>query len=144
MASSGWVRWIPAMALGVVVVVAVAVNALFGDDTQPSTPTTTAPTGCGESGPTCDATPKVDGIYKVNKRGFLDVGITPGWIESPGPRPDANRCLWERLSGPQAGRIEFIIDTGNPTHGPVLVHVDKTDYAFWSQGCQPWERVSRD
>jgi hypothetical protein len=21
-------------------------------------------------------------------------------------------------------------------------HIEKTDYAFWSKGCQPWERLT--
>lgn len=101
--------------------------------------------GCGSSGPTCDATPKADGVYKVNGGGFFDVGIGPGWIATPGRRENAPVCTWERLSGPIPNKIEMIIKTGQTksTDDPIYVHVEKDDSYFWSIGCQPWVRIDR-
>lgn len=93
--------------------------------------------GCGDLGPTCDATPKVDGMYRVAGEGFLDGGITPGWIATPGRRPDAKACHWERLSGPN------VIDAGFATtvSDETFVRVLESDSFFRSEGCQPWVRI---
>jgi hypothetical protein len=104
--------------------------------------------GCGSSGPTCDATPKVDGVYRVSGGGTFDVGVSSGWIESAGPRDPARypNCMWARLSGPDPSDIKMMIETNlaDGSKGRTRVLIKKTDYAFWSKGCQPWERLSRE
>ena len=111
-----------------------------------ATKPTTKETGCGSSGPTCDGTPKVDGRYKVSGGGFLDTGISPGWIATPGKRPDARVCLWERLNGPLPSDLGMIIDGGNVTseNQVTTVRIEASDKYFWSQGCQPWVRLDRE
>jgi hypothetical protein len=82
----------------------------------------------------------------VSGGGFFDTGILPGWIESAGPRDPASypNCMWERLSGPDPSNIQMIIesDLWNGSTGKTTVHIQKGDYAFWSKGCQPWERLT--
>ncbi|BBX00808.1 hypothetical protein BST36_00270 [Mycolicibacterium moriokaense] len=91
-----------------------------------------------------DPTPKRDGACRVANGGLLDTGLTPGWIRSAGPRMDTRTtCEWMRLSGPSV-KLEHVIDMGSERSGPVEVHIESSDFAFWSEGCQPWQRVSRD
>lgn len=107
---------------------------------------TTSRTGCGSAGPTCDAVPKVDGMYRVAGSGVFDTGISPGWIGTNGPRAGSNHCSWERLSAPVPNDLQFVIDGGKVTttaDGPVYVRIEESDEAFWSDGCQPWVKVSR-
>jgi hypothetical protein len=112
-----------------------------------SLPPAPPPTAYGNDGE-CngDITPKLDGICKVSDGGFLSTGIEAGWIESAGPRDPAHypNCMWERLSGPDAGDINMIIDSDllDGSRGVTRVHIEKTDYAFWSKGSQPWERLT--
>jgi hypothetical protein len=90
-----------------------------------------------------DPTPQKDGTCRVSGSGLLDTGLSPGWIRSAGPRPGSTTCAWRRLSGPSVS-LEHTIDMGAEKSGPVEVHVQSGDYAFWSEGCQPWARVSSD
>jgi hypothetical protein len=103
-------------------------------------PSQTRESGCGDVGPTCDAVPKVDGIYRVAGDGLFDTGILSGWIETDGPRAGSSHCTWTRLSGPTL-TIDNVIET-KKTVGPGLVKVliQPTDVAFASFGCQPWHR----
>jgi hypothetical protein len=93
-----------------------------------------------------DITPQLDGTCLVNRGGFFDTGILPGWIESAGPSdPDHYpNCMWERLSGPDPGDINMIIesDLAEGSKGRTRVHIEQSDYAFWSRGCQPWQRLT--
>jgi hypothetical protein len=93
-----------------------------------------------------DITPKKDGICKVSDGGFLSVGLMAGWIESAGPRDPASypNCMWERLSGPDAGDVNMIIESDmmEGSTGVTRAHIQPSDYAFWSKGCQPWERLT--
>lgn len=100
--------------------------------------------GCGNMGPTCDATPKADGLYNVDSGGFLEPGITPGWIATEGPRAGSRICSWARLSGP-AMRLEWVIEGGavKPGESPAYVHIRESDNSFFSTGCQPWVRIDR-
>jgi hypothetical protein len=90
-----------------------------------------------------DPTPKKDGACRVSGGGVLDTGLSPGWIRSAGPRPGMTTCSWRRLNGP-SNSIEHTIDLGGEKSGPIEVHMQAGDYAFWSEGCQPWQRVSND
>lgn len=123
----------------VVLVLAVAISkwAGFGDDAEPSGP-------YPDTWKCVDPTPKQDGACLVDDGGFLDTGLTPGWIRSAGPRMDTRTtCEWKRLSGPST-RLAHTIETGSERAGPVEVRIESGDYAFWSEGCQPWQRLSRD
>ena len=101
-------------------------------------------TDCGDVGPTCDGTPKADGLYKVSGSGLFDTGISPGWIATNGPRPGERSCIWVRLSGPQ-NRLEWVIDGGTvkPGDEPQYVHIEASDNSFFSNGCEPWVRIDR-
>jgi hypothetical protein len=123
----------------VVLAVGVAVGKWtgFGDDPEPTGPYPT-------TWECVDPTPKRDGACRVAHGGLLDTGLTPGWIRSAGPRMDTRTtCEWKRLSGPST-KLEHIIDMGDERSGPVEVHIESGDYAFWSEGCQPWQRLSSD
>jgi len=104
-------------------------------------------TGEAYSNDDCDAdiTPKKDGICMVSGGGFMHPKLVAGWIRSAGPRDPAHypNCMWERLSGPDPSDLNMIIasDLGAGSTGPTEVHIEKTDYAFWSKGCQPWELI---
>ena len=114
------------------------------DATSSSTaPGTATSSGCGDVGPTCDATPKVDGKYKVSGGGVLDTGIGAGWIATAGKRSGQGSCQWERLSGPVPHQLQMIIDAGRTesANSPIYVHIETGDSYFWSEGCQPWVRV---
>jgi hypothetical protein len=69
-----------------------------------------------------------------------------GWIESAGPRNPEQypNCMWERLSGPDPGNPDMIIqsDLWDGSKGKTTVHIEQTDYAFWSRGCFPWKRLT--
>jgi hypothetical protein len=36
-------------------------------------------------------------------------------------------------------KLDGLIDVNT---GQTEVHIEPTDYAFWSKGCQPWERLT--
>lgn len=50
-------------------------------------------------------------------------------------------CYWERLAG-LSGKYVDLIANGGFRNGPQLVEVLASDYAFTSQGCGTWERVT--
>jgi hypothetical protein len=113
----------------------------------PSLPPGPPPTAYSHDGDcNADITPKLDGICRVSDGGFFSTGLEAGWIESAGPRNPASypNCMWERLSGPDAGDINMIIDSDmmDGSKGVTRAHIEKTDYAFWSKGCLPWERLT--
>lgn len=54
-----------------------------------------------------------------------------------GPRPGEQWCLLDRLFGPEPGQLQFVIDAGSPTVGPISVRIEESDFAFWSLGCPP-------
>lgn len=113
----------------------------------PTSTTTTAPATAYPRNGRCEGniTPKKDGICRVSDGGFFSTGLMAGWIRSAGARAGSSSCMWERLSGPDAGDINMIIEGGgviDANTGQTEVHIEKTDYAFWSKGCQPWERLT--
>lgn len=88
-----------------------------------------------------DPTPKKDGACVVSHGGVFDTGVSAGWIRTDGARAGES-CSWRRLDGPSTG-LEHVIDAGSGS-GPAEVHIGSGDYAFWSQGCLPWQRISHD
>ena len=130
---------------------AACVAAINGHHSSTSTnsPTSTPSASTGEaySDDDCDGdiTPKKDGIRMVSGGGFMHPKLVAGWIRSAGPRDPVHypNCMWERLSGPDASDLNMIIagDLGPGSTGRTEVHIEKTDYAFWSKGCQPWELI---
>ena len=87
-----------------------------------------------------DIVPEKDGVCRVSGGGFFDTGLMAGWIETSA-RP-GERCMWARLDGPKM-TLEMVIDSGgaNEGEGPIDVHVQEGDYAFYSKGCEPWKRI---
>lgn len=72
-----------------------------------------------------------DGTWLVGKQ------VKPGIYQSvAGPL-----CYWERLAG-LSGKYVDLIDNGGFRKGPTLVEVLASDFAFGSQGCGEWVKVS--
>lgn len=63
--------------------------------------------------------------------------VKPGLYRSAGGK----LCYWERLAGLSGDYVD-LTQNGGFRDGPLLVEVLSTDYAFSSQGCYRWERVS--
>lgn len=69
------------------------------------------------------------------------------WIVGKEVKPGVYRstagklCYWERLAGLSTKYVDLIAN-GGFRNGPQLVEILPTDYAFGSQGCGKWERVS--
>lgn len=124
--------------LGGIATISIAVAALFA--------AAPALADCGSVGPTCDAVPKVDGIYRVSDGSFFSTGIMAGKITTNGPLAgwggSNKRCVWSRLSG-TTSTIDNTIETGAVElgEGPAIVTIEPTDVAFYSTGCQPWHRA---
>lgn len=72
-----------------------------------------------------------DGTWLVGRE------IKPGVYRSTAGK----LCYWERLSGLSGEYVDLIMN-GGFRNGPTLVEVLSTDYAFGSQGCGTWERVT--
>lgn len=72
-----------------------------------------------------------DGMWLVGKQ------VKPGVYRSTA----GIRCYWERLAG-LSGKYVDLLDNGGFRNGPTLVQILAADFAFTSQGCGAWERVS--
>ena len=92
-----------------------------------------------------DIFPSSDGIYRVSNGGVFSTGIEAGWYETH-VRPGSRACTWERLSAPEV-TIETTIEMRPAPDEPdtpdtvIQVVIQKTDYAFDSHGCEPWQKL---
>jgi hypothetical protein len=128
------------MIAGAVVCLIVALSITSAATSGGDKPPTGEPGSYPDTWKCIDPTPKKDGACRVSGGGFLDTGLSTGWIRSDGPRPGHATCAWRRLSGPSTS-LEFVIGIGTEKSGPVLVELKPGDYAFWSEGCQPWQHM---
>jgi hypothetical protein len=96
----------------------------------------------GPPGYDCGVVPTIDGIYRVKGNNYLNGGLFPWPITTPGPRPGRKACSWARLSGPEL-TIANTIEGGEvrtPADGPANVLLLRSDYAFATYGCEPWTK----
>jgi hypothetical protein len=72
-----------------------------------------------------------DGTWLVGRT------VKPGVYQSAGGK----LCYWERLAGLSGDYVDLTAN-GGFRDGPLLVEILASDYAFSSQGCYKWTRVS--
>lgn len=130
-----------AAALVVLVIGTIATSiALITSEPQP-VPGAQSPTNGG--GPSTTAPPSYISVKTLPKDGIYAVGgdqVDPGVWESAGPVAPGAPCAWARLRAPQQ-TPENTIEAGGSDNGPTQVHVQPTDAAFATKGCQPWQLV---
>ncbi|MFF2779459.1 hypothetical protein ACFVU3_31750 [Streptomyces sp. NPDC058052] len=63
--------------------------------------------------------------------------VQPGTYRSDGK--DGTLCYWARLND-TTGEVEDIIASGN-AKGQVIVKVSKSDKAFQTSDCKPWQKI---
>jgi hypothetical protein len=95
--------------------------------------------GCGASAGIASADPPApppEPMTTIDHDGTYSVGtdIVPGTYSSAGP-VGSGTCYWKRLSGLNGSDI---IDNAMSSR-PQVVQIDRSDKAFRTDGCQPWQ-----
>jgi hypothetical protein len=68
-----------------------------------------------------------DGIFTVG------TDIAPGTYSTAGPVGNGT-CYWKRMGNPDGALIDNSL-----SKKPQVVHIEATDKAFKTDGCQPWQ-----
>lgn len=141
---TGWII----VAGGILAILAAANSTSWGAEEERPQPTPavtesantiradTSPLQCQEQ----QLEPQCDGTFRV-AGDASSTGIPAGWIHTQGPYPGSHlHCIWIRLSGPEQ-TMKSTLATGTVTEGPATVQIKPGDYAFRTNGCQPWQKV---
>ena len=95
--------------------------------------------------PAATPTPAASMAASIGNGTFIvGVDIDPGTYRSAGPsNPDVPFCSYARLRDAGGGilNVDNVLDIQN-VQGPGVVTIQTSDGGFFSQGCQPWEKVT--
>ncbi len=95
--------------------------------------------------PAATSTPAPPMAASVGNGTFIvGIDIDAGTYRSAGPsNPDVPFCSYARLRDAGGGilNVDNVLDIQN-VQGPGVVTIQTSDGGFFSQGCQPWEKVT--
>lgn len=71
---------------------------------------------------------------------IVGTDIAPGTYKTAGPTAGMSFCSWSRLRDLKNNGLDSTIANGNEP-GQGFVTIEPTDMAFYSQYCQPWQKI---